>query len=67
MFLFKNDFITSVKTIRGVRYITCSLYDGDKDIFQKIGNLITESFQADEIDEITNESLLDNGIAIDEE
>ena len=67
MFLFKDDFCTTVKTIRGVRYVTVSLYDGDKDIFQKIGDLITESFRSDEIDKITNESLLDSGIAIEEE
>ena len=67
MFLFKNDFTATVTTIRGVRYITISFYEGDKDIFQKIGGLITHSFQSDEIDEITNESLLDSDIAIDEE
>ena len=67
MFLFKNDFTATVTTIRGVRYITISFYEGDKDIFQKIGGLITQSFQSDEIDEITNKSLLDNDIAFDEE
>ena len=67
MFLFKNDFTATTTTIRGVRYITISFYEGDKDIFQKIGGLITQSFQSDEIDEITNESLLDNDIAFDEE
>ena len=67
MFLFKNDFTATTTTIRGVRYITISFYEGDKDIFQKIGGLISQSFQSDEIDEITNESLLDSGIAFDEE
>ena len=67
MFLFKNDFTATTTTIRGVRYITISFYEGDKDIFQKIGGLITQSFQSDELDEITNESLLDSGIAFDEE
>ena len=67
MFLFKNDFTATTTTIRGVRYITISFYEGDKDIFQKIGGLITQSFQSDEIDEITNESLLDNDIAFDKE
>ena len=67
MFLFKDDFYATAKTIRGVRYVTCSIYDGDKDIFQKIGDLITESFRSDQIDEITNESLVDSGIAIGEE
>ena len=67
MFLFKNDFTATTTTIRGVRYITISFYEGDKDIFQKIGGLISQSFQSDEIDEITNESLVDNDMAIDEE
>lgn len=40
MFLFENDFRASTKTIRGVRYITVSFYGGDKDIFQKVGNLM---------------------------
>ena len=31
MFLFKNNFIATSKTIRGVRYITVSFYDSDKD------------------------------------
>ena len=66
MFLFQNDFTATTTTIRGVRYITISFYEGDKDIFQKIGGLITHSFQSDEIDEITNESLVDSDIAIDE-
>lgn len=67
MFLFKNDFVATSKTIRGVQYITVSFYDGDKDIFDKVGKLITESFRADEIDEITNEPLVDNDMAIEEE
>ena len=66
MFLFKNDFTATTTTIRGVRYITISFYDGDKSIFEKIGGLISQSFQSGEIDEITNESLVDSGIAIDE-
>ncbi len=44
MFLFENDFRASTKTIRGVRYITVSFYGGDKDIFQKVGSLITSDF-----------------------
>ena len=67
MFLFKDDVFAAVKMIRGVRYVTCSFYDGDKDIFQKVGSLIAESFRTDEIDEITSESLLDSGIAIEDE
>ena len=47
--------------------MTVSVYDGDISIFDKIGGLITQSFQSDEIDKITNESLVDNDMAIDEE
>lgn len=64
MFLFENDFRASTKTIRGVRYITVSFYGGDKDIFQKVGNLITNDFSTTKIAEITKDSLVDDGIAI---
>ena len=66
MFLFKGDFLVHSETIRGVKYITYSFFDGDEDIFNKIGGLISESFRSSELDEITNESLLDSGIAISE-
>lgn len=64
MFLFENDFRANTKTIHGVRYITVSFYGGDKDIFQKITNLIKEDFSTAKIDEITKDSLVDDGIAI---
>lgn len=64
MFLFENDFRANTKTIHGVRYITVSFYSGDKDIFQKVGNLITSDFSSTKIDEITKDSLVDDGIAI---
>ena len=67
MYLFQNHLVATETFIRGMRYLTVSFYDGDKDIFEKIGGLISQSFQSDEIDEITNESLVDSGIAIDEE
>lgn len=64
MFLFENDFRASTKTIRGVRYITVSFYGGDKDIFQKVGSLITSDFSATKIAEITKDSLVNDSIAI---
>ena len=67
MYLFQNHLVATETFIRGVRYLTVSVYDGDISIFDKIGGLITQSFQSDEIDKITNESLVDNDIAIDEE
>ena len=67
MYLFQNHLVATETVIRGMRYLTVSFYDGDKDIFEKIGGLISQSFQSDEIDEITNESLVDSDMAIDEE
>ena len=67
MYLFQNHLVATETFIRGVRYLTVSVYDGDISIFDKIGGLITQSFQSDEIDKITNESLVDNDMAIDEE
>ena len=67
MYLLQNHLVATETFIRGVRYLTVSVYDGDISIFDKIGGLITQSFQSDEIDKITNESLVDNDMAIDEE
>ena len=58
MHLFENDFILNKTTIRGVRYITASFYGGEKkDIFQKVGELITESFQSSKVPGVPSESL----------
>ena len=56
MFLFENDFQAHTTTIRSVRYITFSFYSGDKDIFQKVGQLITDSVLLDkeETDSLSN-------------
>ena len=67
MFLFKGDFRVNSTTIRGVQYVTFSFYDGDKDLFQKVGDLISESFQSAKPDELTNESSLGLDIAIPED
>lgn len=66
-FLFKGDFLVNTMTIYGVQYVTYSFYDGDKDLFQKVGDLIAESFQAANPDKITNGSSLGFGIAIAED
>ena len=67
MYLFQNHLVATETFIRGVRYLTVSVYDGDISIFDKIGGLITQSFQSDEIDKITNESLVVNDFAMDDE
>ena len=63
MFLFKGDFRVNTTTIRGVQYVTFSFYDGDKILFEKMGQLISDSFEAAKPDELTKESLLSSGIA----
>ena len=65
MFLFENDFRVNLTVIRGIVYQTYSHYSGDKDIFQKVGELIDESFQAANVDNLTNDSSSDLDIAID--
>ena len=64
MFLFENDFQAHTTTIRGVRYITFSFYSGDKDIFQKVGQLITDSVL---LDKEETDSLSNPDMALDED
>lgn len=64
MFLFENSIISHSQTIRGVRYLTVSFYGGDKDIFQKVGDLISSSLTSSIPPNVTNESLADSGIAL---
>ena len=42
--------------IRGVKYVTVSHYSGERDIFEVIGDLITDSFCSSEIHKLTKES-----------
>ena len=67
MFLFKGDYWAHTKKINGVRYEVYSFYDGDKNVFDKIGDLIADSFQSANIDELTNESSVHFDMAIEEE
>ena len=67
MFLFKGDYWAHTKKITGVRYEVYSFYDGDKNVFDKIGDLIADSFQSANIDELTNESSVHSDMAIEEE
>ena len=43
--------------IRGVNYITVSFYSGEKDIFQKVGTLIADSFHSSNVPCVTSGSL----------
>ncbi len=65
MFLFENSMVAHTQTIRGVRYITASYYGGSKDIFQKVGDLITTSLTSSDPANVTKESLLVSGMASD--
>lgn len=64
MFLFENDFQAHTTTIHGVRYITFSFYSGNKDIFQKVGQLITDSVI---LDKTGSDSLSNPDMAFDED
>lgn len=64
-FLFKGDFRAKSTIINGVQYVTFSFFDGDKLIFDKVGDLIEQSFISSKVDEVPNEILSDNGIAIE--
>lgn len=62
MFISKNSFHMNTKKIRGVNYAVFSIYDGDTDVFEYFGKLIENSFESSTADEITSESLVENGI-----
>lgn len=47
-----------------MQYVTFSFFQGESIIFDKIGNLITHSYEASKEVEIPSESLVDNGMAI---
>lgn len=64
-FLFKGDFRVNSTIINGVQYVTFSFFDGDKLIFDKVGDLIEQSFKATKGHEITNENISENSIAIE--
>lgn len=66
-FLFNGDFRVNSTIINGVQYVTFSFFDGDKLIFDKVGDLIEQSFRATQADKVTNENLSENSIAIEKD
>lgn len=66
MFLFENSMIAHSQAIRGVRYITASYYGGSRDVFQKMGDLITTSLTSSIPPKVTKDSLVGSGIALGE-
>ena len=59
MFLFEGDQLSHDTGIHGVKYVTVSHYSGERDIFEEIGNLITDSFCSSEIHKLTKGSSVD--------
>jgi hypothetical protein len=65
--LFKDDFRAKSTMIRGINYVTVSFFDGDKLLFDKIGDLIEQSFHAMNGEVIPNENILENNVAMEED
>ncbi|RNC29228.1 MAG: hypothetical protein AWM53_00877 [Candidatus Dichloromethanomonas elyunquensis] len=63
-FLFEGDFRVNSTIIGGIQYVTFSFFYGDKLIFDKVGDLIQQSFRATEAGKIPNEKS-ENCIAIE--
>lgn len=66
-FLFKGDFRVNSTMINGVQYVTFSFFDGDKLLFDKVGDLIEQSFKATQADKVPNENISENIIAIEKD
>lgn len=66
-FLFKGDFRVNSTIINGVQYVTFSFFDGDKLIFDKVGDLIDQSFRATQAGKVPNENIPENSIAIEKD
>ena len=67
IFIQNSGIDMNVTTIRGVQYIVFSFFDGNQSVDDRIGELIQASFEESTAEDITSESLLDNGIALPEE
>ena len=59
MFLYEGDCLKNVTVIRGVRYVTVSHYSGNKDVCDKLGDLLTDAFRSCDLHEVTNASSSD--------
>jgi len=56
-----------VSEIRGVQYIVFSFFDSDEALKDRFGSMIQNAFEATNAPNITKESLVDTGIAIQDE
>lgn len=52
MFLYEGDCLKNVTVIRGVRYVTVSHYSGDKDVCDKLGDMLTDDFRSCDLHEV---------------
>lgn len=66
-FLFQGDMRVNVTLHRGIQYVTCSYYGGEKDVFQKVEEMMKQSLETDDMPSVTEESLVDCGIAMAED
>lgn len=64
MILNKGSMRVNATEIRGVNYVTFSFFEGEDLVFDHIGKLIENSFEASGTDEFTNDISVDNDIAI---
>lgn len=66
-FLFKGDFRVNSTIINGVQYVTFSFFDGDKLIFEKVGDLIDQSFRTTQADKVSNGNISEISMAIEKD
>ena len=52
MFLYEGDCLKNVTVIRGVRYVTVSHYSGDKEVCDKLGDMLTDAFRSCNLHEV---------------
>ncbi|HVI39205.1 MAG TPA: hypothetical protein VM577_00970 [Anaerovoracaceae bacterium] len=64
---FRDDVRLRSTMINGIQYITVSFFDGDKLLFDKIGDLIIQSFHAMKGDEVPNENISKNSVAMEKD
>ena len=67
MFLYEGDCLKNETVIRGTRYVTVSHYSGDKEVYDKLGDMLADAFHSCDLHEVTNDSSSDVDIAIGDE
>ena len=67
MFLYEGECLRKEAVIRGARYVTVSHYSGDKEVYDKLGDMLADAFRSCDLHEVTNASSSDVDIAIGDE